>query len=174
MEAEFALSLAGQRAGSNRYQLIPRTLTFVLRGERVLLLELDESKGAWAGHLNGVGGHIERGEHPMRSARRELREETGLRVDELRLCGVVVVDTGESPGIGLYVFVGESPEGEASATGEGAPMWVSLKELGGLPLVQDLPILLPRSLKAYEENRPFSALYQYDDGGELSIEVVPA
>lgn len=35
-----------------------------------------------AGHLNGIGGHIEPGEHPIQAMEREFGEETGLLVPE--------------------------------------------------------------------------------------------
>ena len=56
----------------DRYTLIPRTLIFLTRGERVLLLKGAPHKRLWANRYNGVGGHIERGEDVLTSARREL------------------------------------------------------------------------------------------------------
>ena len=98
----------------DRYTLIPRTLIFLTRGERVLLLKGAPHKRLWADRYNGVGGHIERGEDVLTSARRELAEETGLQCPGLWLCGVVTVDTGQEPGIGIYVLKGECPTGEAN------------------------------------------------------------
>lgn len=49
-------------------------------GDRVVLIE--KSRPTWqAGLLNGVGGHVERGETPTQAMRREFREEAGLDVD---------------------------------------------------------------------------------------------
>jgi len=73
----------------DRYTLIPRTLIFLTRGERVLLLKGAPHKRLWADRYNGLGGHIERGEDVLTSARRELAEETGLQCPGLWLCGVI-------------------------------------------------------------------------------------
>ncbi|HEY71321.1 MAG TPA: NUDIX domain-containing protein [Anaerolineae bacterium] len=163
------MSLAGQRLQPNRYSLIPRTLTFLTRQDQVLLLRLSPDRGEWAGLLNGVGGHVEPGEDPLQSARREIEEETGLSPSDLRLAGVVIIDTGSSPGIGLYVFVGKAEEGKPRVGSEGTPEWISLNTLDDASLVEDLPILLPKALASYEKPIPFSARYEYDEAGALRI-----
>ena len=88
----------------DRYKVIPRTLAFVTNGADVLLLRGGPHKKLWAGLYNGVGGHVERGEDIYNAARREIREETGLEVTDLRLCGVLHIDAGD-PGAGVLVFV---------------------------------------------------------------------
>ncbi len=166
--------LEGQRLQPDRYQLVPRTLVFLIDGDHILLVRLAEGRGAWAGRLNGIGGHIERGEHPTESARREVEEETGLRPTELRMCGVVAIDTREPTGIGLYVFVGEADSGEAfEASEEGQPGWFPIENLDDLEAVEDLPVLVPRALEAYRSGHPFVGLYTFDETGNLEIELRP-
>ncbi len=166
------MSLEGQRPDPARYTVIPRTLVFLLRGEEVLLLRLGEGKGAWAGRYNGLGGHVERGEDPLSAARREVREETGLIPRGLRLCGVVHVDTGSSPGIGLYVFVGEAEDGSLEGSDEGRPEWVPLDRLDSVPLVEDLTVILPRAVAVHRDGAaPFSALYTFDEAGQVQIRI---
>lgn len=169
------MSLTGQTLKPDRYQLVPRTLSFLIRPREVLLLRLPPADHAWSGLLNGVGGHIELGENPQQGAAREILEETGLEIDELRLCGVIIINLGTSPGIGLYVYVGTTAALDAPSAGEaGEPGWYSLQALGDLPLVPDLPQILPRALKVYEANAaPFSALYSYSPAGELIIDIEP-
>jgi 8-oxo-dGTP diphosphatase len=150
----------------DRYMVIPRTLVFLTRGSQLLLLKGAENKQLWAGKYNGIGGHLEPDESPYASALRELREETGLSVEELTLRGIVHVTLPQPPGVMLFVFIGESPEGDVVTSDEGTPVWVEQDEIVTLPLVEDLPTLLPRILTT--ESLTF-AHYTFD-AEELRIE----
>ncbi len=163
------MSLAGQRLDPSRYRVVPRTLTFLTRGDQVLLLRVPEERGAWAGCYNGIGGHLEPGEDPCSGARREIREETGLEPDRLTLRGVVLIDTGQPTGIALYIFCGECAAGEPTPGADGSAAWFDLGHLEAVPLVEDLPTILPLVLLGREDGPPFSAVYRYDPHGRLSI-----
>lgn len=166
------MSREGQRLQPGRYTIVPRTLSFLLRGDSVLLLRVAPDRGAWAGCLNGIGGHIEAGEDPLTAARREIAEESGLGAAELRLCGTVLIDTGGSPGIGLYAFAGEADPGDLRSGPEGDLAWLPLRSLERERLVEDLPILLPALMRCYRDRTVLSALYSYDETGQLKITLV--
>jgi len=153
----------------SRYMLIPRVLIFVTRGTSVLLLKGASTKRIWANKYNGVGGHIEPGEDILSAAHRELIEETGLTAN-LWLCGTVVVDTGENPGIGIYILTGECPDGLPRPSAEGGPEWVSFSNVSKLPTVEDLPLFLNCIQKMKCGDPPFSARSYYDDEQKLTLE----
>ena len=162
------MSLDGQRLDPDRYAVIPRTISFVVRQNEVLLIKLASNREGWSDRYNGIGGHIEAGEDPLTAVMREVEEETGLSTSQA-LCGVVMIDVGDSPGIGLFVFVGEALTGKLSTGPEGTPTWIPLDQLDDYKLVDDLSFLLPQALQAYSEKSVFSAVYTYDSKGKLQI-----
>lgn len=158
-----------QGLGDDRYQVIPRVIIFLRRGDDFLLLKGAPNKRLWAGKYNGIGGHLEQGEDPLTSARRELEEEAGITAS-LWLCGVVIVDTGDHPGIALFVFTGQYEKGELRASREGDPEWVRFDSLGNLSTVEDLPILLGRVRASQPGEAVFLARSYYDSFGSLRVE----
>lgn len=132
-----------------------------------MLIKGASTKRLWAGKYNGPGGHVERGEDILTSARRELREETGLDAD-LKLYGTVIVDAGDT-GICLYVFSGESCGGELTSSNEGTAEWISFERVSDLPVVEDLPILLSKINEIHPGDPPFSALSYYDEDQHLVL-----
>ena len=155
----------------DRYRLIPRTLIFITRGQKVLLLKGALQKRLWAGLYNGIGGHVEKGEDILGAARRELIEETGLSCDGLWLCGTLLVDTGQDTGIAIFILRGEMPSGEPVPSPEGDLEWVGFSAIHDLPLVEDLYRLLPRVLAAKIGDPPFSARSAYDARDRLVLTI---
>ena len=170
------MPVSDQGVQSDRYQLIPRTLTFITRNDRVLLIKGSPKKRIWANLYNGLGGHVEQNEDLLKSARRELFEECGLLVNDLWLAGVITIDTGKTPGIVVFVFRGdvssEYPRDDPKIinSAEGELEWVQTDRLDALPLVEDLLVILPKALSVPPQATPFIARYSYDHQGKLNIE----
>jgi 8-oxo-dGTP diphosphatase len=141
-----------------RYTLYPRTLTFLLNGEDILLIQRSPDAPLFPGLFNGVGGHMERGEDVLSSARREVYEETGLEVPSLTLRCLLHVDEGpDSPGVLVFVFVGHTKRRDVVDSSEGALHWIPLADLGELNVLPDLPSLLARILALPADAPPLFA-----------------
>ena len=153
----------------NRYQVIPRVIILLRRGDDFLLLKGAPTKRLWAGKYNGIGGHLEKGEDPLMAANRELEEEAGI-IAELWLCGVVIVDTDSPQGIGLFIFTGEYENGDLKASREGIPEWIPYQMAQQIPTVEDLPHLLRRVRDMHRGDDPFLARSFYNSDQELVVE----
>lgn len=157
-----------QGVSKARYQVIPRSAIYLRRGDLYLLLKGALTKRLWPNKYNGIGGHIEKGENILASAKRELLEETGLSA-ELWLCGTVIVDAGET-GICLFLFTGECLDGEPQPSPEGLAEWIPYQSVRELPVVEDLPVLLAKIHHMQRGDQPFFAWSHYDEGEKLIVE----
>jgi 8-oxo-dGTP diphosphatase len=160
----------GVATSDRRYKVIPRTLCFVTQSDDVLLLRGGPHKRLWAGLYNGVGGHIEPREDVYRAAQREIREETGLEVTNLRLRALVHVDARDPDiGIMLFVFTAEAMSREVIPSEEGTLEWLPRDALPAEHIMEDLPVLLPRLLAMDPTDPPLSIVYTYDDHDRLVV-----
>ena len=94
----------------------------------------------WCG-LTFPGGHVEAGESITASTVREIREETGLTVSNLRMCGVVEWEVPEKPKSTVwqdnipnskyivFMFRTSTFTGELKSSAEGKMEWMTLDEM---------------------------------------------
>lgn len=92
----------------------------------------------WKG-ITFPGGHVEKGESFIDSAKREVFEETGLKVDNLKLCGIIDWchrKSGERYMVMLYKT--DTYSGELiGETEEGKVFWADIDEISKMELSQD-------------------------------------
>jgi 8-oxo-dGTP diphosphatase len=153
----------GANATDGRWLTIPRTLCFVTHSDDVLLMRRAPHKRVFPNRYNGVGGHIERDEDPLTSAKREILEETGLTVHDVKLRVVYNIDAGETTGIVLFVFTALSSSRDVIANDEGTLHWIQKSMVTQFDLVEDLPIILPRILDMKDHDAPLFVHVSYDD-----------
>ena len=151
---------------------MPRTLCFVTHRDDVLLIKGAPDKRIWPGKYNGVGGHVEHNEDIAQAARREIREETGLDVESVRLRGVVNIDAGDpQTGVALFVFTARAIHQDTQESSEGTLEWHPCDQLPTDDLVDDLEVILPHTLAMADNAPPFFARYWYDDADRLHIDL---
>jgi 8-oxo-dGTP diphosphatase len=98
------------------------TLCFIMRGDEVLMLHRlnPPNQGLW----NGVGGRLENGETARACILREIGEETGFVLDQVRFAGLLTWEGFEIPSGGLYIFTAAvGPGAEPQVCSEGELMW---------------------------------------------------
>jgi 8-oxo-dGTP diphosphatase len=105
-----------------------------------------------AGLWNGIGGKLNPGEDPYAACIREVSEESGLSIDHPVLRAVLVISvksTGDLWVLFTFTAAPTTPE-EPVASEEGELQWVEFTTLGTLPVLPDLPLLLPYVLSTKE------------------------
>lgn len=113
-------------------------LCLIYQGNRILLQ--NRVKKDWAGYTL-PGGHVEPGESFVDACVREMKEETGLSVSNVKLCGLKQFPDGDSRYI-VFLFKTDCFEGELVSSDEGKMEWVSLEDLDQYNTVSDLKELL--------------------------------
>ena len=123
---------------------IPETvLCYIKKDDCYLLLlrnkeENDMNEGKWM----GVGGHLEEGETPIEAAKREIREESGLIVEELNYVGVVEFVNDDYSEI-MHIFTVDSFQGELIECNEGTLEWIPIKDIYNYPMWEGDKAFLP-------------------------------
>ena len=142
--------------------MLNTTLCYITRGDEVLMLHRvkkknDVNQDKWI----GVGGKFEEGESPEDCLCREVWEETGLKLQSWRYCGIVTFTCEGWEGEYMHLFTSDDFTGELKVCAEGDLQWVSREFLDALPKWEGDTIFL----KLMWENAPFFSLklcYQKD------------
>lgn len=112
----------------------------------------------WKG-ITFPGGHVEKGESFIDSAKREVFEETGLKIDNLKLCGIIDWchrKSGERYMVMLYKT--DTYSGELiGETEEGKVFWADIDEIPNMELSQDFGNYLKVFLD--DDKQEFFGLY---------------
>ena len=121
---------------------IPVTLTnmcMVRNGDYVLVQ--DRTDPHWPG-ITFPGGHIESGESFAASVIREVYEETGLTIENPRLCGVKEWENSDGSRYIVLLYKTDRFSGKIRSSHEGKVCWAALSSLPSLQLSLDFEKLL--------------------------------
>ena len=104
-------------------------MCMVCDGKGNVLVQNKKGDRTWHG-WNFPGGHVEQGEFVTPSVIREVREETGLTIENPKLCGIKEFQK-EQDGKRFIVFLYAASRfsGELRSSAEGDVFWYPLSEL---------------------------------------------
>lgn len=141
------------------------TLCYIERDDSYLMMHRvkkaqDENAGKWI----GVGGHLNEDESPDACVIREVKEETGLRMKDFRLRGIITFILPEWGNELTFLYTGHAEGQVQDDCNEGILRWIPKKEILQLPLWEGdrafLPLLQTR-------NDCFFMKLIYAEGGKL-------
>lgn len=128
------------------------------------ILVQDRRDPVWPG-ITFPGGHVEPGESFVRSAVREVKEETGLDIAAVRLCGVKQwTRAGEYRYIVFY-YKTNCFSGTLKASDEGDVFWIPRDALEKYTLAEDFAEMI-----RVFENDDLSESYLFEDDNGWQLE----
>lgn len=98
-------------------------------GKGNVLVQDKKGNAAWHG-WNFPGGHVEKGEYVTPSVIREMKEETGLTIENPKLCGIKEFHkTSDGKCYIVFLYVTDYFSGEQKSSAEGKVFWYPLSKL---------------------------------------------
>ena len=123
------------------------------------VLVLDRRNPDWPG-VTFPGGHVEHGESFTESVIREVREETGLTVEDPVLCGIKQFQTKSDARYVVFFYKATRYSGVIQSSSEGAVYWVPRQELPNQTLAPDM-----MEMVRIMESENLSEFYYYKEDG---------
>jgi 8-oxo-dGTP diphosphatase len=149
------------------------TLCFVLKDGKVLLQK--KAKGKF-GELwwNGPGGKMKDGETPVQCVEREVLEETGLSVCDLKSHGMLYFHNSgqKEPDVSVHVFSTSNFRGEPRNLGEGELEWFPFNHLPLHEMWDDDRLWLPHVLMGKSVKGRFFFKNRFDKISDYTLEVM--
>lgn len=152
----------------NTFTVIPRVVAFIEKGDEILMIERLKKNAFAYQKLNGIGGHIEKGEDPLTAIRREVLEECGLQIQDFNLCAVIFMDVEAEKGVCVFVYSAQYQSGEIKSSDEGHILWVKRSDLPNHHVIKDIPLLLEVITEAKRDKQVKYLQYIYEEK-ELTI-----
>jgi len=123
--------------------LKPVVTAFLRNRGRVLIVKRSERVGTFRGRWSGISGFLEGAELPLRRARQEVREETGVRAAKLVARGPVIHTRHESVVFAIHPFLFDVPSRRVTLDWENVEArWVGPQDIAEYPTVPRLADVL--------------------------------
>lgn len=110
------------------------TMCMISDGTKILVQ--DRNRQDWPG-ISFPGGHVEHGESFVAAVKREVKEETGLEIENPVLCGIKQWPNEAGARYIVLFFKANNFSGELRSSEEGRVFWIERDELTQYRLATD-------------------------------------
>ena len=107
-------------------KVILTNMCMIQNGSRVLV---EDKVSRWANGIIFPGGHVEEHEPIVDSVIREMKEETGLTIENPQLCGIKEWINGDGSRYIVFLFKTDRFSGELVSSEEGKVFWAERDEV---------------------------------------------
>jgi 8-oxo-dGTP diphosphatase len=143
--------------------MILATLCYLKRdGCTLMVFRNKKANDIHEGKWNGLGGKFEAGETPEECVLRETLEESGLSIQNPKLCGLLMFRKFKGNDWYVFVFTASDFTGQLIDSPEGKLEWIPDEKIHGLNLWESDHIFMPW----IQEGKFFSAKFEYE-GDEM-------
>ncbi len=136
------------------------TVMIMVSNDRGQILVQDRVDPDWPG-ICFPGGHVEPGEPFTTAAIRETWEETGLTIQNPRLCGVKQFQTGDGARYVVFFYKATQFTGILTASPEGNVFWIPRENLEQYTLADDFM----KMVRVFESEDLNEFYYCQENGG---------
>ena len=142
------------------------TVLVMVSDENGNLLMQNRLDPGWPG-ICFPGGHVEPGESFTEAAIRETFEETGLTIENPRLCGVKQFQTKEDARYVVFFYKADQFHGQLQSSDEGEVFWLPQGDLGQHRLVEDFEEML----KVFQQDE-LNEFYYYRENENWGLKLL--
>ena len=150
---------------SRSEQAIFTNLCMVYDGAGNILVQ-DRADPDWPG-LCFPGGHVEPGESFVESVIREVWEETGLTIENPKLCGAKQFQTDNGERYVVFFYKTNRYSGQLKSSDEGEVFWIPRTDLLNYTLCDDFPDMV----RVFEED-DLSEFFYYTEKGDWKLKLL--
>ncbi len=137
------------------------TLCYVIDDGEVLLIY--KKRGVGEGLYNGPGGKVEEHDETVKeAAKREVKEETRVEVENLEKVGELEFFFGQTPFMYVHAFKTAEYEGQPEETEEARPEWFSIDNMPYDQMWEDDRYWMPEIF----DGKQLKAKFQFDEDGD--------
>ena len=142
------------------------TVLVMVSDENGNILVQDRQDPSWPG-ICFPGGHVEPGESFTEAAVRETFEETGLTIENPRLCGVKQFQTKENARYVVFFYKADQYHGQLQSSDEGEVFWLRRSDFHQYTFVEDFGEML----KVFEQD-DLNEFYYYKENGNWALKLL--
>ena len=163
-QCRFVCAYGSAQGEDRKDMIILATLCYVKRdGYTLMLYRNKKANDIHEGKWNGLGGKFEDGETPEECVRREVKEESGLVIQDPRLHGLIMFPNFKGYDWYVFVFTATEFSGHQIDSPEGQLEWIKDDVLTSLNLWESDHIFFPW----IQKEEFFSAKFVYE-GDKMS------